>query len=214
MNQDFQRYFPLEEPISLNTVSVILYAQTELKTHSLLEHFKAVHLHLESVLLEWMNAHDLWSVHGFQFPPNQEPWSLDWLFCDNPTIQAVNLDVRGKNVATDVLSFPTLENACLGDDHAEEDPAFPLESELPDALKKALTQHGGHLGTVMVSVDYAELHRGEEALVDYVLERFVHGTLHVLGLHHATQADYERVLALQADFKERFTPSPFGRGLG
>ncbi len=206
MNNDFQRYFPTEEPSKVNAVSIVLYAPTELKTHPLLEKFKAVHLHLENILLDWIHAHELWAVHGFQFPPNQEPWSLDWLFCDNPTIQAVNLDVRGKDAPTDVLSFPTLENASLGDDHAEDEPMFPLQSELPDALKKALTQHGGHLGTVMVSVDYAETHRGEEALFNYVLERFVHGSLHVLGVHHATHEGYERVLALQADFKQRFRP--------
>jgi probable rRNA maturation factor len=203
MNADFQHYFPLEASSSLNAVSLVLYSQAGLKDHPLLGSFKEAHASLEAVLLDWIHAHDLWAVHGFQFPPNQEPWSLDWLFCDNPTIQAVNLDVRGKDAPTDVLSFPTLENASLGDDHAEDEPAFPLQSELPDALKKALTQHGGHLGTVMVSVDYAETHRGEETVFNYVLERFIHGSLHVLGVHHATQADYERVLALQADFKKR-----------
>ena len=205
MNHDFQRHFPLEDSTSLNVVCLTLYVQAGMETDPLVQAFQDVHAPLERVCLDWITHHDLWRVHGFQFPPHQAPWNFDWLFCDNATIEEVNLELRGKKAPTDVLSFPTLENASLGDDHAEDDdPPWPVQSELPDALKRALTQHGGHLGTVMVSVDYAQHNRGVETLFDYVLERFIHGSLHVLGVHHATQADYEHVLRLQADFKARF----------
>jgi rRNA maturation RNase YbeY len=204
MNHDFQRHFPLEDSTSLNALSLTLYVQAGMQTDPLVQTFQDVHAPLERVCLDWITHHDLWQVHGFEFPPHQVPWNFDWLFCDNATIEEVNLELRGKKAPTDVLSFPTLENASLGDDHAEDDPPWPIQSELPDALKRALLQQGGHLGTVMVSLDYAQHNRGEETLFDYVLERFIHGSLHVLGVHHATQADYEDVLRLQADFKLRF----------
>ena len=204
MNDDFQRYFPLEETLDRHSLSVVLYTSMPDTSHLILERLKVEHAHLQSLLLAWIQHHDLWAVHGFQFPPEQDAWTLDWILCDDPTIQALNVMYRGKDSPTDVLSFPTFENASLGDDHAEEDPEMPIQSGIPESLKKALTQHGGTLGTVIVSLDYAETHRGEEAFFDYVLERLIHGTLHVLGFHHATQLDYERVLSLQSDFKTRF----------
>lgn len=147
----------------------------------------------------------LLSVHALAetFDNPEASWEFEWMLCTNVTIQAWNEEYRQKNTATDVLSFPAFE-----------DPETLLQAT-DDALAieffNQQRQQGGSLGTIVVSWHYAKeaiqaLHPTiqpasavfQEALIRYILERFCHGCLHLLGLHHETQEKYNRVVALQA----------------
>ena len=45
----------------------------------------------------------------------------------------------------------------------------------------------------------------QEKLTTYLLERFCHGCLHLLGLHHETDEKYNRVITLQAQTLAKLT---------
>lgn len=88
------------------------------------------------------------------------------LFTDDSKIKALNRDYRGKDSATDVLSFPQLEG-----------PETPLTS----------------LGDIVISVetalrDTAELDVSPQA---HTLWLFVHGLLHLLGYDHEGVSESE-----------------------
>jgi rRNA maturation RNase YbeY len=106
--------------------------------------------------------------------------------CTNRHIQELNHQFRQKNAATDVLSFP-------------------LQPEVSSALKRPIC----HLGSIVISVEWAEaaVKDTEENLSSeqmslliekYLIERFTHGCLHLLGMHHDTMTEYEAVVSLQA----------------
>jgi ssRNA-specific RNase YbeY (16S rRNA maturation enzyme) len=101
-----------------------------------------------------------------------------------------------------VLSFPAFEAEATLLAATEEDP-------LAMAFFNQQKQTGGSLGTIVVSWDYAfqavqadELNTQtatfQEKLMAYILERFCHGCLHLLGQHHETQEQYDRVISLQS----------------
>lgn len=61
------------------------------------------------------------------------------LFCSNQTIQHLNLEFRGKDTPTDVLSFPSETDSFLGDiaisiDKAKEQTETTVEKELEKLL--------------------------------------------------------------------------------
>ncbi len=91
------------------------------------------------------------------------------LFTDDLQIQELNLQYRGKDKPTDVLSFPAL------DKNTENDIVMP---ELKDGLKM--------LGDVVISVPTAfEQSRSYGWAFDEEISRLlVHGTLHLLGYDH------------------------------
>jgi probable rRNA maturation factor len=103
-------------------------------------------------------------------------------------IRNLNRDFRGKDSATDVLTFSLLE------DGKQDQQAVP---EL-------------YLGEVFLSLSWAmtEICKQIEAedppklnfshgLSLFILERLVHGTLHLLGVHHNTMSDYNKVVETQ-----------------
>lgn len=106
-------------------------------------------------------------------------------------IQAINQQYRDKNSATDVLSFTLLSDS----DETE------MWLNLPEV----------ELGSIFLSLDWAKKHCSDEAesftaeaeqyhispMVIFLLDRFLHGMLHLLGQHHDTLSDYERVVAVQ-----------------
>jgi rRNA maturation RNase YbeY len=111
---------------------------------------------------------------------------LSILFTDDEQMAALNRQYRGKEGATDVLSFSMLE------DSDQETGGTPFEPVM--------------LGDVVVSVDTAsreakELEESFERTVDRLL---VHGILHLLGHDHersrndraAMVKEEERLLAL------------------
>ncbi len=117
---------------------------------------------------------------------------VDVYLVTNDEIQAINHQHRQKNKATDVLSFTLLSDS--------EDQAMWLA--LPEV----------ELGNIFLSVDWArangmEAFSGEttdnlNSTVIFLLDRFLHGMLHLLGQHHDTQADYETVVAIQKQVRQ------------
>lgn len=108
----------------------------------------------------------------------------------NAEIQDLNRTFRAKNSATDVLTFSLLEEASEGVDR----------SQLPEL----------NLGEVYLSLDWAREAICNEiatkpknplnfwdGLTLYLIERLIHGALHLLGVHHDTMADYNKVVAIQ-----------------
>lgn len=105
-------------------------------------------------------------------------------------IQALNRDYRGKDKPTDVLSFP-LHQPCAGETRP---PGFPA----------------CNLGEIYISIDWAkatickqtpadlpEKLNFSERLSLFIMERALHGTLHLLGVHHDTQSAYNKVVTIQ-----------------
>lgn len=107
---------------------------------------------------------------------------VELVWTNNQTMQELNEEYRQKNEPTDVLTFTLLADA--------EDP--DLWMSLPVL----------QLGSVFISVEYAEnaLKAPESAnvtLEHYLLERFIHGMLHLFGMHHDTMEKYEKVVTIQ-----------------
>ena len=102
---------------------------------------------------------------------------LSLYFTSNEQIQQINLDYRGKDKPTNVLSF---------------------ESELPPEIRAELAYRP--LGELVFSL---EVIREEAAyqgktLIDHYTHLLVHGCLHLLGLDHETsEADQAQMEALE-----------------
>ncbi|TCK30034.1 putative rRNA maturation factor [Ancylobacter aquaticus] len=92
---------------------------------------------------------------------------------DDATIRALNRDWRGKDYATNVLSFPTPEVARAGGDP--------------------------HLGDIAIA--YETLAREAQAegkpLADHLAHLAIHGTLHLLGYDHEVAEEAEEMEAME-----------------
>lgn len=92
---------------------------------------------------------------------------------DDASIRALNRDWRGKDYATNVLSFPTPEVARAGGDP--------------------------HLGDIAIA--FETLQREAEAegkpFADHLAHLAVHGTLHLLGYDHEVAEEAEEMEAME-----------------
>ncbi len=97
---------------------------------------------------------------------------LTVVLVDDARVRTLNRDFRGKDTATDVLSFPQLEG---GDDDSD-----PRPADAPPAL----------LGDIVVSVDTArrQAASGGWSLEEEIVRLTVHGLLHLLGFDHERSA--------------------------
>ncbi|MET3682448.1 putative rRNA maturation factor [Alkalibacillus flavidus] len=106
---------------------------------------------------------------------------------DDETIQQINADYRGKDYATDVISFALEEQGegemdIIGDD-------IPV-----------------HLGDIVISIDRAEAQADE---YNHSFEREfaflgVHGLLHLLGYDHETETDEKAMFHKQETILQSF----------
>lgn len=118
--------------------------------------------------------------------PSQSELSL--VFTDDASIQDLNREWRGKDKATNVLSFPA------------------FEVSLVDALPPML-------GDVILAFETVSR---EAALEDKPFEHhlthlLVHGLLHLLGYDHENDADAEEMEGLERKILERLSvPDPYG----
>lgn len=115
--------------------------------------------------------------------------NLSVTLVDEAEIKQLNQKYRNKNAATDVLSFPTLSEF--------------LSYGLP------ITQLGEavDLGDIYICLPYLlkEICRNknitpsqqQQVFINSVFERFCHGCLHLLGVHHDTMPDYNQVKQVQ-----------------
>ena len=97
------------------------------------------------------------------------------LFTDDDAIAAINAEWRGKDKPTNVLSFPTPDD-------------MPVPEGEPRPLGDIVLAHG------VISREAAE--QGK-ALHDHTAHLIVHGTLHLLGFDHETDAEAEEMEALE-----------------
>jgi len=105
---------------------------------------------------------------------------VELVWTNNTTMQMLNQKYRQQESATDVLTFTLLADA--------DDPELWIS--LPVL----------QLGSVFVSIDYAKAalqETPEIPLEHYLLERFIHGMLHLFGMHHDTMEKYEKVVHIQ-----------------
>jgi len=94
---------------------------------------------------------------------------VDVLLTDDASLRRLNRNFRGKDKATDVLSFPAVENP------------------------------GGHTGDLAISLDTAARQAAAfgHSLRDEVRILMLHGLLHLSGMDHETDAG--EMLALQRE---------------
>lgn len=141
---------------------------------------------LWAVYLEAITAMEVPQHLGLQL--HRQSWEIDLNLVDDAAIRAINKQYRGKDSATDVLSFPL---------YNEE--ASAVAASLPEI----------QLGSIFISLEWAKHHASRnDAVPAYVLERFVHGLLHLMGQNHDTIEDYRKVLAIQRDVLKKLGLEP------
>lgn len=122
---------------------------------------------------QWSAIPDLQTVceTAFQAGANVEPATglVSLLLADNDALQALNLQFRGKDKPTDVLSFP----------------ADPMDRPL--------------LGDIAVALGVAEADATEQGkpLADHLTHLLIHGYLHLLGHDHETAPEAETMEGLE-----------------
>jgi len=98
---------------------------------------------------------------------------LSILLTDDPHIQILNRDWRGKNKATDVLSFPQLRTSDLNK-------LSTLAKKKPRSVPK------WWLGDVVISLERAKVQAKQQgvSLKEELETLLAHGLLHLLGFDH------------------------------
>lgn len=101
-------------------------------------------------------------------------YDLNIWFTTNPTIKKYNAQFRGKDKATDVISFPYYETKKPG--------TLPAKSADEPVL-----------GDIMLSPAYIkeDLVNWNQSLDERILILTVHSICHLLGYDHEIDADYE-----------------------
>ena len=103
---------------------------------------------------------------------------ISFLLADDARVRRLNCDYRGRDTATNVLSFPA------------EDTLAPGAGDAGPRL----------LGDVVLALETLEreAEAQSKSLPDHVSHLAVHGTLHLLGFDHEDAADAERMERLEA----------------
>jgi probable rRNA maturation factor len=139
-----------------------------------------------------MNTVDI-TVEGIEEPPwieevgtfcknvlqelQLDNWEVSIVFCNNDFIRELNNRFRGKNEATDVLSFSQLE----GDDF----PSFQTPSKMA--------------GDIVISLDMVEQNQREtgDSWETELKRLLIHGILHLAGYDHADKESEEEMMEYQ-----------------
>lgn len=104
------------------------------------------------------------------------------LLTGDEDVQALNRAYRGRDEATDVLSFPLVDVSILEDGRARSEPDSVLLGDIAVA-------HG---------VSAREAEEAGKPLADHLRHLIVHGVLHLLGYDHEVDADAEIMERLEA----------------
>ena len=116
-------------------------------------------------------------------------WAI--LLADDAALRQLNLDHRGKDRPTNVLSFP----------------AFPPMAAPPD----------GHLGDIAIAAETVvaeSLDAGKPAL-HHLAHMVAHGLAHLAGHDHATDAEAEAMESIEVRALARMgLPNPYGSDSG
>lgn len=125
----------------------------------------------------------------------QQPVELNVLVRGDEGLRALNRDYRGKDVATDVLSFPALDEPLV------EAPADELWQDFTKPEVRFITAPGLPLQLGDVAISYPTVIRQAAEAGHSPLHEFAfllaHGILHLIGFDDQTEAGYQRMVALQ-----------------
>lgn len=116
-------------------------------------------------------------------PAPAMPFFVDAFLVSDAEMRDLNRETRGKDKATDVLSFPLLEGEPM--------PIPPDSPNLP-------------LGDLVIAIETAHRQaqeRGHAAAVE-VAFLAIHGTLHLLGYDHANASGRRQMFNLQDEILE------------
>jgi probable rRNA maturation factor len=125
----------------------------------------------------------------------QRPVEVTLLVRGDEGLRALNRDFRGKDMATDVLSFPALDEPLV------DAPADELWQDFTRPTVRFITAPGLPLQLGDVAISYPTAIRqaaeaGHSALHEFVF-LLAHGILHLIGFDDQTEAGYQRMVALQ-----------------
>ena len=115
------------------------------------------------------------------------------LLADDATVRRLNADYRGKDRATNVLSFPTFERVLAGD--PEHLPPGPVP-----------------LGDVVLAFETvrAEAEAENKPLAHHVSHLLIHGCLHLVGYDHQNAEDAALMEGLERDILAQLgIPDPY-----
>jgi probable rRNA maturation factor len=107
--------------------------------------------------------------------------TISLLLADDQAVSALNRDWRGKNLPTNVLSFPATDTL-PGETPEPEFEGVPLE-----------------LGDIALAFETCQREATEQqkTLADHTRHLTVHGVLHLLGYDHVVDAEAEAMEALE-----------------
>jgi len=106
---------------------------------------------------------------------NYKELEIDLYLCDNQEIQKLNKEYRNIDQPTDVLSFSMLESE--------------VNFNLPIL----------HLGEIIISIDklVEQAQQNKHSNLHELVYLTSHGVLHLLGLHHKTDDNYNKIVSIQ-----------------
>lgn len=116
-------------------------------------------------------------------------------FVDDETIRELNRDYRGKDKATNVLSFPMMDADEL------DGPFIPGIEQL--------------LGDIVIAYETTlrEAQEQDKLLAAHITHLIVHGTLHLLGYDHEEENDAEAMESLERSILATLgLPDPYANG--
>jgi probable rRNA maturation factor len=164
------------DSLSLPGLNMEIYAEQPLQTQAtaLLRYIQPLWSHFAAIARQ----EKIFETLGIS--PERQVLELDLHWVGDETMQALNREYRNKDSATDVLTFT------LFADHADPGPwrALPVVQ----------------LGSIFIDIEWAEAELKKNPalhLERYLMERLVHGFLHLLGVHHDTMEAYNRVVRIQ-----------------
>ena len=105
-------------------------------------------------------------------------FEISLLGCDDARIAVLNGDFRGKQAATNVLSWPSEERGAEVDGETPELPEG--DADMPEEL-----------GDIAIAWDTCALEAKEagKPITDHVTHLIIHATLHLLGYDHERDGD-------------------------
>ncbi len=106
------------------------------------------------------------------------------LLCDNARMRELNVQFRGKDSPTNVLSFP--------DDPTPEDSPLDDSAVPPGSSPLAVGELALGYGQLA-----AEANEEDKSLADHITHLWVHGLAHLFGLDHETVGEAEEMEAAE-----------------
>ena len=143
--------------------------------------------------LETPDARDVLSaaIHASNKTAFHDSAEISLVLTNDKEIRKLNKMYRGKDKATNVLSFPLIDFT----DGSFKDP------------------HGNALGDIIIALETVETEAQmqNKPLHDHITHLLVHGTLHLLGYDHEEDQEAEEMEALEIKILEGFDiKNPYG----